>query len=128
MRRSPTGGAKPGTAEFYLPNSAVLRSRKAAEFSKTENSALPLRMRCHSVPAGAGTAERRICFCKLVVTVAALFVIGSPAAAAAPRRELYTKWENFTKANGMPDEKVFCVTVDGERVWAGTENGLVLIE
>jgi len=41
---------------------------------------------------------------------------------------LYTKWENFTAANGMPDEKVLCVTVDGDRVWAGTENGLVLIE
>jgi ligand-binding sensor domain-containing protein len=41
---------------------------------------------------------------------------------------LYTKWENFTAANGMPDAKVFCVEVDGDRVWAGTENGLVLIE
>ena len=28
----------------------------------------------------------------------------------------------------MPDAKVFCVTVDGDRVWAGTEDGLVLIE
>ena len=28
----------------------------------------------------------------------------------------------------MPDAKVFCVTVDGTRVWAGTEDGLVLIE
>jgi ligand-binding sensor domain-containing protein len=41
---------------------------------------------------------------------------------------LYRKWENFTAANGMPDAKVFCVAVDGDRVWAGTENGLVLIE
>ena len=41
---------------------------------------------------------------------------------------LYTRWENFTTANGMPDDKVFSVAVDGERVWAGTENGLVLIE
>jgi ligand-binding sensor domain-containing protein len=41
---------------------------------------------------------------------------------------LYTKWENFTAANGMPDAKVFSVAVDGARVWAGTENGLVLIE
>ena len=41
---------------------------------------------------------------------------------------LYTKWENFTTANGMPDAKVFSVAVDGDRVWAGTENGLVLIE
>ena len=40
---------------------------------------------------------------------------------------LYTRWENFTVNNGMPDDKVFCVAVDGENIWAGTENGLVLI-
>ncbi len=49
-------------------------------------------------------------------------------AAPAQRPHLMTRWENFTTANGMPDAKVFCVTVDGERVWAGTEDGLVLIE
>ena len=47
---------------------------------------------------------------------------------SAQTPDLYTKWENFTPANGMPDAKVFCVAVDGNRVWAGTENGLVLIE
>ena len=41
---------------------------------------------------------------------------------------LYSKWENFTTANGMPDAKVLSVAVDGDRVWAGTENGLVLVE
>jgi len=50
------------------------------------------------------------------------------AAALAQTPALYTKWENFTPANGMPDAKVFTVAVDGNRVWAGTENGLVLIE
>ena len=50
----------------------------------------------------------------------------APLAAQTP--ELYTKWENFTPANGMPDAKVLSVAVDGGRVWAGTENGLVLIE
>jgi len=49
-------------------------------------------------------------------------------AALAQSPALYTRWENFTTANGMPDAKVFSVAVDGERVWAGTENGLVLIE
>ncbi len=48
--------------------------------------------------------------------------------ASAQTPTLYTKWENFTTANGMPDAKVFSVAVDGGRVWAGTENGLVLIE
>ena len=50
------------------------------------------------------------------------------ATCAAQTPALYTKWENFTTANGMPDAKVFSVAVDGDRVWAGTENGLVLIE
>jgi ligand-binding sensor domain-containing protein len=45
----------------------------------------------------------------------------------AEKPHLITRWENFTTANGMPDPKVFCVTVDGNRVWAGTEDGLVLI-
>lgn len=47
---------------------------------------------------------------------------------AAERPHLITKWENFTTANGMPDAKVFCVAVDGNRVWAGTEDGLALVE
>ena len=46
----------------------------------------------------------------------------------AQESPIYTRWENFTTANGMPDDKVFQATVDGDRVWAGTENGLVLIE
>jgi len=46
----------------------------------------------------------------------------------APKPHLITRWENFTTANGMPDSKVFCVAVDGKRVWAGTEDGLALIE
>jgi len=55
-----------------------------------------------------------------------LLCIAPTALAQTPA--LYTKWENFTTANGMPDAKVFCVAIDGDRVWAGTENGLVLIE
>ena len=52
--------------------------------------------------------------------------VSSPA--PSPKPHLITRWENFTTADGMPDPKVFCVTVDGSRVWAGTEDGLVLIE
>jgi ligand-binding sensor domain-containing protein len=37
-------------------------------------------------------------------------------------------WQNFTTAQGLPDNHVFCVLVDGPRVWAGTENGLGLYE
>lgn len=38
------------------------------------------------------------------------------------------RWQNFTTANGLPDNHVFCVLVDGKRIWAGTENGLGLYE
>ena len=38
------------------------------------------------------------------------------------------RWENFTTANGLPDNRVYTVCVDGGRVWAGTDNGLALYE
>jgi ligand-binding sensor domain-containing protein len=38
------------------------------------------------------------------------------------------RFENFTTANGLPDNHVFSVLVDGDRVWAGTENGLAVYE
>ena len=38
------------------------------------------------------------------------------------------RWENFSTASGLPDNHVFCVLVDGDRIWAGTENGLGLYE
>jgi ligand-binding sensor domain-containing protein len=38
------------------------------------------------------------------------------------------RWENFTTANGLPDNHVYCVLVDGNRIWAGTDNGLGLYE
>lgn len=38
------------------------------------------------------------------------------------------RWETFTTANGLPDNRVYCVAVDGKRIWAGTDNGLALYE
>ena len=38
------------------------------------------------------------------------------------------RWENFTTANGLPDNHVFCVWWTDDRIWAGTENGLGLYE
>jgi ligand-binding sensor domain-containing protein len=38
------------------------------------------------------------------------------------------RWENFTTAEGLPDNRVYSVCVDGDRVWAGTDNGLALYE
>ena len=38
------------------------------------------------------------------------------------------RWQNFTTAEGLPDNRVYSVCVDGDRVWAGTDNGLALYE
>lgn len=50
--------------------------------------------------------------------------IAKPAIPAMPR----FRFENFTTANGLPDDHVFSVLVDGDRIWAGTQNGLGLYE
>ena len=50
-------------------------------------------------------------------------------ASAAPRMALPRfRFENFTTANGLPDNHVYSVLVDGDRIWAGTDNGLALFE
>jgi ligand-binding sensor domain-containing protein len=49
------------------------------------------------------------------------------AASAIPQLPRF-RFENFTTANGLPDNHVFSVLVDGSRIWAGTENGLGLYE
>ena len=40
----------------------------------------------------------------------------------------YTRWRTFSKEDGLPSDKAFCVRADGERVWVGTDNGLALYE
>jgi len=59
--------------------------------------------------------------------LALLFAVAWAALAAAPDMPRF-RWENFTTANGLPDDHVFNVCVDGNRVWAATENGLGLYE
>ena len=38
------------------------------------------------------------------------------------------RFENYTTANGLPDNHVYSVLVDGARIWAGTDNGLGLYQ
>jgi ligand-binding sensor domain-containing protein len=71
---------------------------------------------------------------RTLLSVALLFVAlpcamtQAPAQNRATQPALYTKWINYTAANGFPEGEVYCVTVDGSRVWAGTSHGLVLLE
>lgn len=55
---------------------------------------------------------------------AARAAVGQAVAPEMPRFE----WKNYTTADGLADNHVFTVLVDGPRVWAGTENGLALME
>jgi ligand-binding sensor domain-containing protein len=41
---------------------------------------------------------------------------------------VYGNWKNYSKKDGLPSDKVFCVRIDGDRVWVGTNNGLALLE
>jgi len=40
----------------------------------------------------------------------------------------YDNWITFTTEDGLPANKIYCVRADGDRVWIGTSNGLVLYE
>ncbi len=61
--------------------------------------------------------------CGLLLAIVTVFVCQAVAQDVPMFR-----WENFTAANGLPDNHVFCVLVDGNRIWAGTDNGLGLYE
>ena len=57
---------------------------------------------------------------------------GTPAFAAesatADLPYVYTKWKQFTVADGLPSDHIFAVKVDGPRVWVGTQEGLARID
>ena len=46
------------------------------------------------------------------------------AAASAALPYVYTNWKHFTVEDGLPNDHIFAVKVDGPRVWIGTEGGL----
>ncbi len=57
-----------------------------------------------------------------------LLAVGLLGAATAQTPPLYTRWINYTPANGFPAGEVYSVAIQGAKVWAGTEHGLALIE
>ncbi len=52
----------------------------------------------------------------------------STSTAIAKLPYVYTDWEHFTTKDGLPNDHVFCVKVDGPHVWIGTENGLARLD
>ncbi len=65
---------------------------------------------------------------KRKILMLAIFVVAATSLMAAVPKMPQYRFENFTMANGLPDNHVFSVLVDGERIWAATENGLGLYE
>ena len=41
---------------------------------------------------------------------------------------VYADWQSFHVADGLPSDKAFCVAVDRDRVWVGTDRGLACYE
>ena len=41
---------------------------------------------------------------------------------------IYGNWKTFTKKNGLPADKAYCVRIDGDRVLVGTKAGLAVYE
>lgn len=58
------------------------------------------------------------------------FAAVSPVSAADPGElpYVYTQWRHYTQADGLPDDHIFAIRVDGPRVWVGTEDGLAQID
>jgi ligand-binding sensor domain-containing protein len=61
-----------------------------------------------------------------------IVVAGGPAWGESTERPtlpyVYTEWKQFTVKDGLPNDHVFAVAVQGEKVWVGTENGLARID
>jgi ligand-binding sensor domain-containing protein len=65
----------------------------------------------------------------LIVLLAGLWPRGGNAE-SPPTKKLpyvYTHWKHFTVEDGLPDDHIMSVKVDGDRVWVGTEGGLACI-
>ena len=67
---------------------------------------------------------------KLSRTAALILLPTVLAAQQAPAKlpYVYTKWKQFTVADGLPNDHIFAVKADGARVWVGTENGLAMVD
>lgn len=41
---------------------------------------------------------------------------------------VYTEWEHYTVEDGLPNDHIFAIEVDGPYIWIGTENGLARLD
>ncbi|OFY66960.1 MAG: hypothetical protein A2V64_02825 [Bacteroidetes bacterium RBG_13_43_22] len=53
---------------------------------------------------------------------------GSELAKGSEQMPVYGNWKTFTEKDGLPSDKVYTVRIDGNRVLAGTHDGLAVYE
>ena len=83
----------------------------------------------------SSSTSKRCSATPLLATVILALTLGSTAvvAAAEPLAAgepfVYTHWETFyAEEGGLPNDHIFAITADGDRLWVGTEDGLALYE
>lgn len=66
---------------------------------------------------------------RIVMSMVALCVTAPALSLAAETADpIFSGWRTYGPEQGLPSKKVMAVAVDGDRIWAGTEKGLALIE
>lgn len=66
--------------------------------------------------------------CLLISTSAGQAGSGQELAADPGLPYVYTEWEHYTTKDGLPNDHIFAVKVDGPYVWLGTEDGLARLD
>jgi ligand-binding sensor domain-containing protein len=64
---------------------------------------------------------------KIAFPVMLCVLLGAPVS-AEQLPYVYTRWKQFTVADGLPNDHIFAVKVAGPHVWVGTEDGLARID
>lgn len=57
-----------------------------------------------------------------------LAALAAPAQHARPPAVPHYRFVSYTTANGLPNNHVYSVLVDGNRIWAGTDDGLAELD
>ena len=64
----------------------------------------------------------------LSISLSASSTIEKKIFPGAGEMPVYGNWKTFTKKDGLPDDKAYCVRIDGDRVLVGTKAGLAVYE
>ncbi len=77
-----------------------------------------------------GGMLNKLCLGMVLAAIAAPAFAAAPPSAPLPPspRMPHYRFVNYTTANGLPNNHVYSVLVDGSRIWAGTDDGLGLYE